>query len=103
MNPHLSSAEIVIMDGCGIYTEVVKHLVDSRRHRTGAAHVILYLFRLVLVLKVGVVYDLMHESGRIFDTCGIGGRLGTVKRAMELEVGVLFFELQEIVQIEPFV
>lgn len=45
----------------------------------------------------------MYESGGIFDPCGIGGRVGTVKCEVEFEIRKFFLKLEKIVQIEHLV
>ncbi len=46
-----------------------------------------------MILEIGVVYDLMDESGGVFYARFVCGRVGAVKGKMKPEVGKLFFEL----------
>ena len=49
-----------------------------------------------MVFQIGIVYNLMNESRRVFNSCRIGCGIRAVERQMEREVGELFFQIQEI-------
>ena len=76
-----SASEVVVVDRFGIYAEIVKHFVDSGTHRAGATHVVLDVLRIGMIFQICLVDYLMNETGSIFHTGGIGGRIRTVNCA----------------------
>ena len=45
----------------------------------------------------------MHKARSVLHASGIGCRIGTVERQMEVEVGILLLQSQEVVEIEHLV
>ena len=59
-------------------TEVVKHLLNSFRHRTGTTHVVFDVFGSFVVFQVSLVNYVVYEARSILHARCIGGRVGTV-------------------------
>ena len=91
------------MNGFGFDTKIVEHLIDSGAHWAGPTHIIFDVLGVGVVFEIGVENNLVDETGSVFDVCGIGGGVGAVEREMEFEVGEIFFQLEEIVEVEHFV
>ena len=99
----MSASEIVVMDVFRLHTQRIEHLVDSRAHRAGAAHVILDVLGIVMILQIGVVDHLMHKARSVAYARCVGCRIRTVERQMEMEIGKILLKLQEIVEIKHLV
>src|SRR5574344_133037 len=56
----------------------------------------------IVIFEIGIVHHLMDESCHIFYTCLVGYRIRTVESQMEVEVGILLFQSEEVVEIEHF-
>ena len=56
-----------------------------------------------MVLQIGVQHDLMDEARSVLDSSCIGCRIRTVQSQVEVEVRILFFQAQEVVEIEYLV
>ena len=55
-----------------------------------------------MVFQIFLIHHLMHKSRCVFHVCGIGFRVGTIKRKIEFEIGELFFECVEVLEIKDF-
>ena len=51
----MSASEIVVVYRCGVYAEVVEHLVDRRAHRAGAAHIVFDVLGVGMVRYLGLI------------------------------------------------
>ena len=56
-----------------------------------------------MVFQVGVVHHLMHEACGVFHACGIGCGIGTVESQVEMEVGEILLQTEEVLEIEHLV
>ena len=56
-----------------------------------------------MILQVCVVHYLMDEARRIFHACGICCGIWTVECQVEVEVGILLLQSEEVVKIEDLV
>ena len=56
-----------------------------------------------MILEIGVEHHLMHEACSVRDACRIGSGVGAVSGQVEMEVGEVFFQLAEVVEIEDLV
>ena len=56
-----------------------------------------------MVFQVSLVNYVVYEARSILHARCIGCRIGTVQCKMELEVGEILFNLQEVFQIEHFI
>lgn len=97
------AAEVVIHDAGVLNAETLKHGDDGLGHRAGATHVVLDVLRGVVVLEVGGVHDVVDEARRIADASRVGGRVGPVESQVEVEVGILLFEVEEVGEVEDLV
>ena len=97
------SSEVIEHQVLSRNTEVVEHLLDSLRHRAGTTHVIFDVFGSFVVFQVSFVNYVVYEARSVLHACCIGCRIGTVQCKVELEVGEILFNLQEVFQIEHFV
>ena len=87
------SAKVIEHQVLSRNTEVVEHLLNSFRHRTGTAHVVFDVFGSFVVFQVSLVNYVVYEARSILHARCIGCRIGTVQCKMELEVGEILFNL----------
>ena len=56
-----------------------------------------------MILQISIEHHLVYETCRVLHARCIGCRVGTVQCQMEVEVGIILLQLQEVLQIEHFV
>lgn len=97
------TTEVVVMDVFGVDAEGIEHTIDGCTHRAGTAHVVLDVLWGFVIVEVSIEDDLVHEAGGVLHAGSVGGRVGPVQRQVEMEVGEVFLELEEVVEVEYFV
>ena len=97
------SAEVVILNGLRLNTQRVEHGHNGLRHWARTTHVVFNILWCLMVFEVCIEHDLMNEACCVFYTSSVGSRIRTVERKMEVEVGELLLQSEEVVKIEHLV
>ena len=91
------ATKVVIKDILRRNAQIVKHIDHSGTHRARAAHIVFDVLGRGMVFQIDFVHHIVHKTSGILHALGIGGRVGTVKGEMEMEVRKILFKLQEII------
>ena len=99
----LLSSEVVVHDALRIDAERVEHGDDGLRHGARTTHVVFDILGSIVVLQIGVEHHLMDEARSVLHASSIGCGVWTVEGEVEVEVGILLLQAQEVVEIEHLV
>ena len=92
------TAKVIKADHVVFDAERVQEVEDGLCHHWRTAEVVLTVFGCLMSLEVGVAHNGSHEARCVLDTCCICLRIGTVESEVEVEVGEVLLELQEVIE-----
>ena len=98
-----STSKIIEADVSVIHTKRVEQVEDGLGHHRRTAEVVLDILGSVMLLEVGVAHDRSDEARGVLDTQLVGLRVRTIQREVEMEVGELLLQREEILEEEDFV
>ena len=99
MFPQRSAAKVVEVDLLTMHAQVFEHLIDSVGHGARSTHIILDIFRSLMIFEVHIVYTLMDKSG---SSRPIIFRLRVTQGDNKAEVGEVLFYLAEVLFVDNF-
>ena len=68
------------------------------RHHWRTAEVVFAVFGSLVSLEIGIAHHWRNEARRVLDACCICLRIGTVESKVEMEIGEVLLQLQEVVE-----